>query len=356
MWLACIFLSILCIYLYLSRRLYILGYSALEEGVAIFTKGKKILFLSSSFLRILGLNRCHHGKFSSWKIARKELHEQCLYLLERSQVERIDLSETVFFKEGGESLATYIEVKPVFFGQLLLVLKDLDKEKREFSLGKEFIANASHELRTPIAIIKGFVETIKDLPEVSEAMLEDIFDKILRNCSRMDDIVKNLLVLTDLDHLFSLKKTPCDVASLLDNVCYLLKERHPQADVKVDLKGSESSILVDLPLIELALLNLLENGVKYSREKAKLSIEHKVDTKEHKISIKDCGIGIPKENIPYIFDRFYAVNKPLSRKLGGAGLGLSIVKTIIDKHLGSITVESMVEEGTVFTICLPIQE
>jgi two-component system phosphate regulon sensor histidine kinase PhoR len=268
----------------------------------------------------------------------------------------MDLSETVFFKENGESLATFIRARSLPLGRSLLVLQDLDKEKREFKLGKEFIANASHELRTPIAIIKGFVETIKDLPEVSEAMLEDIFEKILRSCARMDDIVKNLLVLTDLDHLFTLKKRPCDVASFLDNVCYLLKERHPQVEINLELNPPEGLMVIDLPLLELALLNLLENGVKYSRNTAKIFLEYKNDSKEHKISIKDFGIGIPKENIPYIFDRFYAVNKPLSRKLGGAGLGLSIVKTIVDKHQGSITVESALEEGTTFTICLPTQE
>ena len=349
----CVFLCFLCVYLIFSKRLSDYGCAAIEEGVAVINKKYKVVFFNPSFLRVLGLAKSHQGKFTSWDAPKKEIYEQCLYLLGRLEADNHDLCETVFFKEGGESLATFIRAKSLSFGKRLLILQDLDKEKREFKLGKEFIANASHELRTPIAIIKGFVETIKDLPEVSEAMLEDIFEKILKNCGRMDDIVKNLLVLTDLDHLFSLKKKSCDVASLLDNACYLLKERHPEAEIKLEINPVENVIEVDLPLIELAILNLLENAVKYSREKAKLLIEYRQDSKEHKISIKDSGIGIPKENIPYIFDRFYAVNKPLSRKLGGAGLGLSIVKTIIDKHQGSIAVESTIEEGTTFTICLP---
>ena len=133
----------------------------------------------------------------------------------------------------------------------------------------------------------------------------------------------------------------------------ILKERHPHVQVLIDHECTDAAALADVPLLELALLNLMENGVKYSRDAPKLVIQHRADTKEHKISIKDHGIGIPKENIPYIFDRFYSVNKALSRKLGGAGLGLSIVKKIIDKHQGSIVVESCLNEGTVFTVSLP---
>ncbi len=356
MWLVCFLLCLVVAYLFVSKTLCKSSCMHLEEGVAIFSKKKNICFMNPSFLKILGKSRPYVKDFSSWDVPKKELYEQCLYLLKKVEKDRLELSETVFYKEGKESFATHIKIKLLRFSCCMLVLQDLDKEKREFSLGKEFIANASHELRTPIAIIKGFVETIKDLPEVSEAMLEDIFDKILRNCSRMDDIVKNLLVLTDLDHLFALKKTPCDVAAVLDNVSYILKERHPKVEINVTGSCLKKPLVADLPLLELALLNLLENGVKYSRDLAKITIEHRVEAKEHTISIKDCGIGIPRENIPYIFDRFYAVNKPLSRKLGGAGLGLSIVKTIIDKHQGSIAVESCVDEGTTFTICLPIQE
>jgi two-component system phosphate regulon sensor histidine kinase PhoR len=356
MWQVSLVLALACCYLYCSRRLYILGYGAFDEGSAIFTRKKKLIYISPSFLKILGTALRPSGAFHTWHLPRKEVHEGCLYLLHKAQHQKVEHFETVFYKENGESLATSIKLKPLSYGRYMLIVQDLDKEKREFSLGKEFIANASHELRTPIAIIKGFVETIKDLPKVSEAMLEDIFEKILRSCSRMDDIVKNLLVLTDLDYLFSLKKGFYDVESFLDNVGYILKERHPS--VQIELKHSKdlAQLHVDLPLMELALLNLLENAVKYSRDQPKISVEHKVESLEHKILIHDHGIGIPKENIPYIFDRFYAVNKPLSRKLGGAGLGLSIVKTIIDKHQGSIVVESAVGEGTTFTICLPRQE
>jgi two-component system phosphate regulon sensor histidine kinase PhoR len=109
----------------------------------------------------------------------------------------------------------------------------------------------------------------------------------------------------------------------------------------------------DPDLLELAMMNLLENGVKYSKPPANLTIRLQEKKQDVTIAIEDQGIGIPTEDVPHIFDRFYTVNKAHSRRLGGAGLGLSIVKTIIEKHEGTITIVSQPNQGTTFTITLP---
>lgn len=217
-------------------------------------------------------------------------------------------------------------------------------------LGRDFVANASHELRTPITIIRGFAETIQDLPEISEAMLAEFSDKIINNCERMDHLVKNLLTLADLDYLPKARLQECDLVGLADNCLQTLLSIHP--DIHAESLQNQEEIFVsgDPDLLELALMNLLENGVKYSEEKAFISVtvaelQDRVD-----VTVTDRGMGIPQEDLGQIFDRFFTVNKAHSRRLGGAGLGLSIVSTIVKKHEGRVQVASKVGKGTSFTL------
>lgn len=336
------------------------GYSLLpflEEGVFIVDETSKGVECNNAFCRILGCSKedlLNNSFFSIKPEGKEEVFTRCQKLLQGIQEGCLELRETLFYP--GETASCCIELRALRLTDqaTVLILKDTYQEYETLKIGKEFIANASHELRTPITIIKGFVETLKDLPEVSDAMLEDIFDKILRSCKRMDDIVKNLLVLTDLDHLLKAKTQEFDLLVLLDYCQNSLLEQHPEIQIRMVHSISECIIEADPALLELAIMNLLYNAVKYSKAPAKIEIEIEVSA-QVVIKIIDYGYGIPKENISYIFNRFYSVNKTLSRKLGGAGLGLSIVKTIIEKHQGKIVVESNPLGGTIFVIVLPKQ-
>lgn len=221
------------------------------------------------------------------------------------------------------------------------------------TLGKEFVANASHELRTPITIIKGFAETLKDVPEISGDMLVDITEKIIRNCLRMNNLVKNLLTLADIDNIGPSKLQVVDLLGLIDGCVSMLKSVHKEIKVHVASLKEECLLKADPDLLELALTNLLENAVKYSEGPAQISITAELKKDVVKLGIIDKGIGIPEEDVDHIFDRFYTVNKAHSRKLGGAGLGLSIVKSIVKLHKGTISVSSKVGVGTTFTLMLP---
>ncbi|PCI76774.1 hypothetical protein COB21_03885 [Candidatus Aerophobetes bacterium] len=235
-------------------------------------------------------------------------------------------------------------------GVFAIVAKDSLQNYKLQKVGRDFIANASHELRTPITIIKGFAETIQDLPEISDGMLEDFVEKIVRNCHRMDNLVKNLLILTDLDALPKAQMQNCDIVCLMDNCAHTLLSVRPDADIEILHNHDTIMISADPDLLELALMNLLENAAKYSRRPAKISITIDKSDAGVDIVIRDEGKGIPKEDLDSIFERFYTVNKAHSRKLGGAGLGLSIVKTIINKHDAQISVYSQVDKGTTFTL------
>jgi two-component system phosphate regulon sensor histidine kinase PhoR len=282
------------------------------------------------------------------------LMEKCHTLLVKCQKQGVVLTDFVTF---GEEKKTYIDLvaAPKAHGSgAIIVLQDKSSRYKVLEMGKDFVANASHELKTPITIIKGFAETLHDLPEMSKEMLAEITEKILRNCDRMETLVKNLLTLADLENIPEPKFKECDLITLLEDCKHILHSLNPETEIKIMNSDDELLLYADPDILELAILNLLNNAVKYSKPPAKITISARnLNEEEVELKISDKGIGIAAEDLEHIFERFYTVDKARSRRLGGAGLGLSIVKTIIDKHDGSISAESQLGKGTTFTIILP---
>jgi two-component system phosphate regulon sensor histidine kinase PhoR len=236
-------------------------------------------------------------------------------------------------------------------GGAVLVLEDKSAEHRLEAMRKDFIANASHELKTPITIIRGFAETLHDNPNLPKETFDTITEKILHNCNRMSALVKDLLLLTDIEHIPQSRLINCDLASLAESCCHTLQDLHPEAKVTFHQLCKEAMTLQGDPsLLELAIMNLLENAAKYSQAPAQIAVTLDRQQNDITLSIADKGIGIPSEDLDYIFQRFYRVDKARSRKLGGSGLGLSIVKTIVEKHGGKISVASKLGQGSAFTI------
>lgn len=246
---------------------------------------------------------------------------------------------------------------PRGIGGAILVLQDKTSLHKVLELGKDFIANASHELKTPITIIRGFAETLHDHPELSREVHGEITHKIVTNCQRMDTLVKNLLILAAVDEgLPRSRLREYDLVELVKQAKTTLSSIHPDAKIKIKAVGDQPFILlIDSDLFFQAILNLLDNAVKYSKPPADVLVHIEKHPNEFIIRVSDKGIGIPQEDIDRIFERFYAVDKSHSRSLGGSGLGLSIVERIVDKHQGKIEVESEVGRGTTFTITLPVQ-
>lgn len=281
------------------------------------------------------------------------LVKRCAALLKACQDRATVLTDSVLLENEKRVYLDLIAAPKLHGKGAILVLQDKSSHYKVLEVGKDFVANASHELRTPITIIKGFAETLQDLPEMSPEMLSDITEKIVRNCQRMDTLIKNLLTLADIDNLPDSRFQSCDLVALVENCRDLLLSVHPTASVIIK-KGSEIiTIAADPDILELAIMNLLENAVKYSRAPAHISVSIQQLGEEVELVIQDKGIGIPPEDVEHVFDRFYTVNKAHSRRLGGAGLGLSIVKNIIEKHGGTISVASKLGEGTAFTLLLP---
>ncbi len=237
----------------------------------------------------------------------------------------------------------------------ILVLQDKTSLYKILELGRDFIANASHELKTPITIIRGFAETLHDHPELSSEVYQEITGKIVSNCQRMDTLVRNLLTLAALDEgLPRAQLHESDLIDLVEQARQTVLAVHPGAHISIIPKGEEPfQLVLDSDLFLQAILNLLDNAVKYSKPPAQIKIFIEKRAHEYVLKVVDKGIGIPHEDLDRIFDRFFAVDKSRSRSLGGSGLGLAIVKSILEKVHGRIEVESTLGKGTTFTITLP---
>ena len=236
----------------------------------------------------------------------------------------------------------------------ILVLQDKSSHYRMLEMRKDFIANASHELKTPITIIQGFAEALHENPQLPLDTRSGVTLKIVQNCQRMTTIIKNLLTLADIENLPSSRLQKFDLHPLIEECCSRLLVLFPDAQVDIHKETNNSFLTADPDLLEVALGNLIDNAAKYSEPPAKIKISIQREPKYLIVTIKDSGIGIPKKELENIFERFYTVTQTKVNNLKSSGLGLSIVSTIIEKHFGKITLSSTLGEGTTFKVYLPI--
>ena len=169
----------------------------------------------------------------------------------------------------------------------------------------------------------------------------------------MAALIKDLLTLADIENIPSSRLNDCDLYDLSERCRSMVLEIFPEAEITIDKRKNEVALVADIDLLELALMNLIENAAKYSNRPAHIDIILDETPDEVIVKISDQGIGIPLHDQEHIFDRFYTVDKAHSQKMGGSGLGLSIVKTIVEKHFGTITLQSEIGKGSTFTIILP---
>ncbi|TCT24993.1 two-component system phosphate regulon sensor histidine kinase PhoR [Melghiribacillus thermohalophilus] len=236
----------------------------------------------------------------------------------------------------------------------VLVFHDITEIKRLEEIRKDFVANVSHELKTPITSIKGFSETLLEGAKDDPELLDEFLTIIYKESRRMQLLIKDLLELSKLEredvelHIetVSLKEMVSDVLTLVD---YHAADKNITitSDIYEDIRFE-----CDASRIKQVLLNLVTNAISYTPGGGKVIIGTKDEIDEFTLIIKDTGIGIPEEDLPRIFERFYRVDKARSRNSGGTGLGLAIVKHIVEAHHGKIDVRSEINKGTTFYITL----
>ncbi|KIL43813.1 two-component system histidine kinase PnpS [Jeotgalibacillus soli] len=238
---------------------------------------------------------------------------------------------------------------------IVLVFHDITELKKLEQMRKDFVANVSHEVKTPITSIKGFSETLLDGAMHDQEALESFLRIILTESDRLQALIQDLLDLSKVEQQgFQLQLAKMDMKQLLEDVIVMVEQKAAQKEMKISLNGSDASFLEgDYNRLKQVFINLMSNGITYSQPGGELRIVLEDTPQETRVKIEDDGIGMEETEIPRIFERFYRIDKARSRNSGGTGLGLAIVKHIIEVHHGEVQVQSSVNEGTTFTIILP---
>jgi len=248
-------------------------------------------------------------------------------------------------------------------GGAVIVLNDVTDIQRLENVRRDFVANVSHELKTPIASIKGFVETLLDGAADDPADNRRFLEIVARQAERLEAIIEDLLALSRIEQSEGAGNLPLERVRLADVLSAAAADCLPRArdrSIRVEA-GCDAAVEADVnpALLEQAVINLVDNAIKYSDAgdtiwvSAGLEPDPNMDGGAVTIVVRDDGCGIEADHLPRLFERFYRVDKARSRKLGGTGLGLSIVKHIVQAHGGTVAVESQPGVGSTFTIRLP---
>lgn len=240
---------------------------------------------------------------------------------------------------------------------VLIMLNDLTQLRRLENMRRDFVANVSHELKTPITSIKGFMETLRDGAINDPEAAERFLDIIHKQADRLDAIIEDLLSLSRIEQESQRDGMDVEEAALQESLNVVATAMEPRAKERnITLSVSCPANLkarINAPLLEQAVSNLVDNALKYSHEGTTVWVTAQEHEDVIQIDVADQGPGIAKEHQSRVFERFYRIDKSRSRRLGGTGLGLSIVKHIVQAHRGDVQVKSEPGQGCVFTIRLP---
>jgi len=240
----------------------------------------------------------------------------------------------------------------------LIVLNDITQIRRLENFRRDFVANVSHEIRTPLTVIMGSVEALLDGALNTPADAEHFMKTIAKHSERLNALVSDILDLSKIEQIEkgeNVEMIDYPVNLLTQTVVDLCREEAVKKNINIEVRPFNESLKVRMnhQLLEQALVNLVNNSVKYSEPDKTVEIEIEVNRKQIAISVRDNGYGIPQNHIERLFERFYRVDKARTRQEGGTGLGLAIVKHIAQVHNGEVNAISEFGKGSVFTITIP---
>ncbi|SDN77387.1 two-component system histidine kinase PnpS [Halobacillus aidingensis] len=327
------------------------------NGLVLIDEKGYILLLNRAFLETFkGEQNDFIGHLYHDAIPYTTIHEtvQKIYMFEET------VSETFVLPVNIDRKHLEVTGAPIFsedrkWRGVVLVFHDISELKQLEQMRKDFVANVSHELKTPITSIRGFSETLLDGAMKDEKMLEQFLQIILKESGRLQSLIQDLLELSKLERDdFLLNVEQVEVQRLLNDLLPIVVQHAEQKQVKLhaSIKGN-TLIQGDSSRLKQVFMNLLTNAINYSGDEGEVTLEFQESENYVTIKITDNGVGIPEEEISRIFERFYRVDKARSRNSGGTGLGLAIVKHIVEAHEGTIRVESEVDVGTAFYVEIP---
>ena len=335
--------------------------SSMREGIIATDMEQRVISINPAAARMFGVPVTINDGRNILEIIRnhdfQELMNHCLSSGE-------NLETDIFYHQGGERTFS-VHCTPLVDALqkrlgALVVISDVTQLRRLENMRRDFAASVSHEIKTPLTAIKGFVETLVTGSLEDPGETRRFLTIIDRHVNRLVAIIEDLMQLSRIerdDEIQQIGLENCRVVDVLNTAIGLCEEVIREKEIDVQLVcEDELSGCFDATLLEQAAVNLLDNAIKYSPNKSTIRIEAKNTNGEVRIRFQDQGMGIAGKHLPRLFERFYRVDKARSRKLGGTGLGLAIVKHIAQAHGGRVTVESKLEKGSTFTLYLPVEE
>ncbi len=320
----------------------------MSEGLIILNEKGVILSLNRAAAKMLGLSEDSVGKDIFSEKTSVDLKEPTQTALSGKNTE-----EVFALKDGNfQLLANPVSTDGKVTGAALLVLDVTEKERAE-QMRREFTANVSHELKTPLQTISGYAELLAN-GMVADKDKTAFSEKIYAEAQRMIRLIEDIIKLSNLDEgAVELTRETVDLYVTAENTVRSLLPAAKKANVTLSLNGENAEIYGIPQLLTAVVYNLCDNAIKYNKDGGTVFVNVKNNAENIVLSVRDTGIGIPKEQQERIFERFYRVDKSHSKEVGGTGLGLSIVKHAAKLHDAKITLESEVGKGTGITVIFP---
>jgi two-component system, OmpR family, phosphate regulon sensor histidine kinase PhoR len=335
-----------------ARREAILA--SMVEGVLAVDKDLRVTFCNDSFARTVGARIPVSPETRLSELVRdpRVLEIMTTVLASGERVER-RLTLSAAADHSFDVLAGPLAGPSTKPGALAIFHDVTDLERLE-RIRKDFVANVSHELRTPLAAIHGYAETLLAGALEDHENNRKFVEVILAQARRLTNIASDLLTLSELERGRTVPPQQVSVRAALESALRTVEATAAARGVRLTRGAFEDIKIMTHELrLEQVFVNLLDNAVKFSRPKGEVRVEVQPSGHCACITIADTGIGIPSEDLPRIFERFYRVDKARSRDMGGTGLGLSIVKHAVEQMGGRVTVDSRLGEGTKFTVTIP---
>lgn len=329
------------------------------SGVLLIEQSNQVTIINPAGRRMLGFDGTITGLSVLDVTKSRNLSDACQRVL--ASAENVSLEVQIIFPQERILQADISPIRHTPRGDpaaIVMVLHDISRRKQEERYRAELVANVSHELRTPVTAIKGFADTLleeaSDDPQASRVFVEII----AKEANRLNLLITDLLELARIEgHEITLHKEAVSVRELIVDTALRFQSRAEQQSVEITTDcPTDLHVWVDKERIVQILANLVDNAIKYTPLGGHIEIRGRDRDDQVEITIADTGIGIPADDLPRVFERFYRVEKARSRKLGGTGLGLSIVKHLTELHHGRIWLESVIGRGTTAHLTLPKSE
>lgn len=333
--------------------------SSMSEGVIAIDSEARIISVNNAAATLLKLDGIVEGRLFHEAVRNSDLQDFVTTLLagpsptvKEAEIEFNSEIRRILQVKGGN-------LKDSSGSRLgaLIVVNDISRLRQLEDVRRDFVANVSHEIKTPVTAIKGSAETLLDGAMADPEAAARFLKIIAKHAERLNSLVEDILSLASVEAADAperMEMSECHLKDVLDTAASVCREKADARRMTLETSvDGDIVIKAARPLLEQAIVNLVDNAVKYSDEGSKVEITGRRRLGRVDIAVRDHGAGIAKEHLPRLFERFYRVDKARSRKLGGTGLGLAIVKHIVQTHNGSVGVESEPGKGSTFTITLP---